>query len=182
MNHFKLTNRVGWGNEIHIETKKATYAGSGRGYSSGEGIKHRKPTLDEFLEQGYPTKVKVTGHCSTPYVCNGDIIEYEFSDFLWNPQISDHDPARSFKLKIVSLRRAQNVHDMFFAEAILIEAFGKPVQQKPKMSFFDWLCYCLSYPFWLLTPKEKRKPLDQFKSSCISHTCNFTGEIFVEQG
>lgn len=72
MNVLRLDNRVGWGNEIHIRTAEGIYAGSGRCLLEKGGIVNKKPDLAELKK-----KVSVNGHCSNPYVKNGDILIYE---------------------------------------------------------------------------------------------------------
>lgn len=111
MHIFKLSARVGWGNEIHIKTPKGTYAGSGRCLTESNGIIYRKPSVEEVVKGA-----KASGHCSTPYVSNGDLLIYET------------DKGEEFRLVFKNVKYCNDPRDMFFADLVLF---------KEKISFVE---------------------------------------------
>jgi len=129
MNHFRLKNRVGWGNEIHIKTGVRTYAGSGRGFDHCDyRIRYVKPDPSEFFENGWPKEVDLDGHCSRPYVQVGDIVEYEFEKPCL--PIDERLITNGFKLRVTKIEYCLDPHDMFFGKALIIEMLGDSVKQK----------------------------------------------------
>lgn len=118
MNVLRLDNRVGWGNEIHIRTTKGTYAGSGRCLPEEGGIIYKKPELEELK-----TKVKVNGHCSNPYVKNGDILIYE------------SNCGQEIRFKFRNVNYSRDPHDMFFGDLKYIYPGKKTLIDKVKEWF-----------------------------------------------
>lgn len=106
MREFNLKNRIGWGNEIHLETQVGKYAGSGRCLLNEGGIVYKLPTIEE-LRRG---KLRASGHCSSPYVKVGDYLVYE------------SDAGEEIKLKFNKVRYCHDPHDLFFADLLYFPA------------------------------------------------------------
>ena len=72
MSRLLFNERIYWGNSIEIKIGHDTYYGNGTCYIWNEGYKYKYPTINQLKKN-----VKVSGHCSNPFIKNGDILVYK---------------------------------------------------------------------------------------------------------